>query len=484
MGYWIKRFAIRATAIRSIRLMESETAPVGEPASCYAKSRRGSELGEKSEVCEDASKPCLEAPVSFPNWREELDACELPDREKKSFSITIKWYLGYCKRARCQATRETANAFIETVKRERSPSRFQLNCWFNALRWFFRNAPVSDELPGDMVAAEHLAEHGEDWFEVFLREVRRRHYSYHTEVSYLQWIRGFASFHKTNELASLGEEEIRDYLDYLATERRVGSSTQRQALNAVVFLYKQAFRRELGDFSDFLRAAPKTSLPTVLSIGELESLFAKLADPYRTMAMLQYGTGLRISELLRLRIKDLDFERSQISVYGGKGGKDRSALLPDSIREALNRQIERSRAFHESDRDGDVAGVYLPEALSRKFSKVGKEWSWFWLWPGRSLSRDPRTGVTRRHHLLPRFYQGKITAAASKAGILKRVTTHVLRHSFATHLLENGTDIRVVQELMGHADIKTTQIYLHVMNRPEANVVSPLDAALGRGTAD
>ncbi|MDQ8203961.1 integron integrase [Pelagicoccus sp. SDUM812003] len=356
-----------------------------------------------------------------------------------------------------------------------------MTLWLNALRWFFRNA---SEVPDDAeelaeggdFRAEHESFKGEAWFDVFIRELRRRHYSYRTEVSYLQWVRGFAAYHRTEELWKLGEAEIKRYLDYLATERRVAASTQRQALNAIVFFYRRALRRELGDFSDYLRASPKSNLPIVLTAEELRELFMRLNEPYRLMARLQYGAGLRVSELCRLRIKDLDFHRCRVSVIGGKGDKDRTALLPESMREELMIQVERARLVHERDREASLPGVYLPEALGRKFSQAAKEWSWFWLWPSRSLSSDPRIGEKRRHHVLDRQYQRKLSSAASQSGIVKRVTSHVLRHSYATHLLENGTDIRTVQELLGHKDIKTTQIYLHVMRTKENSTVSPLDA--------
>ncbi len=463
-------------------------------ASRYAKLKADADVGTKSETqkhAESGNSASVEAqsersselrrPVSFPGWREVLEGSDLPSAEVKSFSITIKWYLGYCKKARCLASRDTANAFFETVKRERLPEAFQLNIWRNALRWFFQAAQSeprgveAETLPPETLSAEHASEGGETWFETFLAEIRRRHYSYHTELSYLQWIRSFAAFHGTNELQDLGEAEIRKYLDFLATERRVGSSTQKQALNAIVFLYKQAFRRELGDFSDYLRARPKTNLPTVLSRDEIDRLLEKMNNPYKLMARLQYGGGLRVSELSRLRVKDLDFAQGRIIIRGGKGNKDRSTLLPESIRAELEEHLVQNRLLFDQDREKGVSGVYLPEALERKFKKAGEQWIWFWVWPSRELSVDPRCDLKRRHHILPRLYQQKIARAAVAADIGKRVTSHVLRHSFATHLLENGTDVRTLQELLGHNDIKTTQIYLHVMKTNEDSVKSPLD---------
>lgn len=290
-------------------MAESNQSPSEEGSSCYAKlatqnsDKCKSETRKEDETAENDthSKPNreLQIPVSFKNWKAELDASDLPEQDKKSFRITINWYLSYCKRARCRASKESANAFYESVKRERRPKQFQLVQWRNALRWFVRNAPApsdDEELETSMMT-EHCSRDGETWFDRFLDEIRRRHYSYQTERSYLRNIRSFADYYGGRDLDTLEDRHIRKYLDYLATDRRVSASTQRQALNSIVFLYKQALRRELGDFSDFLRANPRTSLPTVLSRSEVERLFSKMTEPHRLMAELQYGAGLRVSEL-------------------------------------------------------------------------------------------------------------------------------------------------------------------------------------------
>lgn len=424
----------------------------------------------------------MNVPVTFRDWSTVLEGDEdLPEDLKRSFGITIKWFLGYCKRARCQVTKESAVAFIRAVKVEKLPSKFQLQSWNNALRWFFREAVLSAEraaaeIPGEQVGAEHVVAAGEEvWMGEFLAEIRRRHYSYQTELSYLRWIRGYAAFLGSNELRSFGRVEVRRFLDNIAVSGRLGASSQRQALNAVVFLYKRVFRVELGDFSDFLRAKATTRLPTVLSKGEMRSLLGEMSGARKLMAQLQYGTGLRVSELTRLRVKDLDFERGKVVVVGGKGNKDRAVPLPESLRVPLREHLARVREVYERDRSSGLAGVYLPEALERKFSKAGKEWIWFWVFPSREVGIDPRSKLKRRHHVLPRSYQKSIARAASKAEISKRVTTHVLRHSYATHLLDAGMDLRTLQELMGHKDIKTTQIYLHLMTTQENNAASPLD---------
>lgn len=442
-----------------------------------AEERKGSHGGCDGEAYEGLG---MNTRVMFMEWATVLEGAGLPDRLKESFGITIKWFLGYCRRARCDVTKASANAFIQTVKAEKLPSKFQVESWVNALRWFFREAALAvemdaREIPAEQVAAEHRAREGEIWMAEFLAEIRRRHYSYHTEVSYLRWIRGYAAFVGSDDLKSFGRMDVRRFLDHLAVGERLRASSQRQALNAVVFLYKQVFRTELGDFSDYLRAKPTTRLPTVLSKNEMRQLLDGMSGMRKLMAQLQYGAGLRVSELTRLRVKDLDFERGKVVVVGGKGDKDRAVPLPCSLRGSLDAHLKVARELFEKDRAEDLAGVYLPEALERKFSKAGREWIWFWVFPSREIGTDPRGGFRRRHHVLPRAYQMSISRAASKAEISKRVTTHVLRHSYATHLLDAGIDLRTLQELMGHKDIRTTQIYLHLMTTHESKAISPID---------
>lgn len=272
-----------------------------------------------------------------------------------------------------------------------------------------------------------------------------------------------------------GREEIRAFLTYLAAERRVAAATQKQALNAIVFLYREVLGMDLGDFSDFRRAEPSRRMPVVLSRPECQRLFAQLDPRVKGAVKLLYGSGLRLMEGLRLRVKDVDLERGQITVRSGKGDKDRVTVLPESLRTMLEEQLAACRAVWKSDRAEGLAGVWLPEALARKYPKAGESWNWFWLWPSRETSIDPRGGERRRHHLVDARLQIAVKKAGKEAGLNKVVTPHVLRHSFATHLLESGTDIRTVQDLLGHSSVTTTQIYLHVMKKPGVGVKSPLD---------
>jgi integron integrase len=260
-------------------------------------------------------------------------------------------------------------------------------------------------------------------------------------------------------------------------EREVSSSTQKGALNALVFVAKSVFELKLGDIGKFVRAKNRKKIPVVMSKAETRLFLAELQGEKSLMAQVQYSSGLRISELCRLRVMDLDFERNQIVVRCGKGGKDRVVPLSEKLVDALQAHLKEVHRLFELDlADEGLAGVYLPKALARKHGNAGKDWRWQWLWPSRQISTDPRGGARRRHHVLPNAYQRAVGEAGKRAGLTKRITSHTLRHSFATHLLEDGVDIRTVQDLLGHASVETTQIYLHVMQKPGVGVRSPLDS--------
>ena len=296
-----------------------------------------------------------------------------------------------------------------------------------------------------------------------------------TERTYMGWCRSFAKRMGLVDPTLAGDETISAYLNKLAVEDQVAASTQKQALNAVVFLLREVCGKEIGDLSSFCRASSRRRVPVVLSRKELALLFGALSGRYHLMGQVQYGAGLRVSELIRLRVKDLDFDRGQLVVRGGKGDRDRVAPLSDRLRERLSNHVESIRPLFEEDRRRQVPGVEISPGLERKYPNAGKEWGWQWLWPSRELSVDPRSGIRHRHHLHEKVYQANIKRASLRAGLAKRVTSHALRHSFATHLLEAGTDIRTVQDLLGHKSVETTQIYLHVMQKVGAGVRSPLD---------
>jgi len=305
--------------------------------------------------------------------------------------------------------------------------------------------------------------------------LREKHYSISTEESYLNWIKRYILFSGKRHPNSLGESEIRNFLNHLAVDLRVSASTQNQALNAIVFLYKRVLNKDLGNFGTVVRASRPARVPTVMTPAEVHSIFPHLTGTAKIMIQLLYGTGLRLMECLRLRIKDVDFSNNYIVVREGKGEKDRFAILPALLKDDLKNQVGRVKALHEMDLKNGYGNVSLPYALDRKYPAAGKELGWQFLFPSKSLSADPRSGEIKRHHLHPNTLQKIFHRAAKSAGIIKPVHIHTLRHSFATHLLESGYDIRTVQELLGHKHVQTTMIYTHVLNRPGISVRSPLD---------
>lgn len=306
-----------------------------------------------------------------------------------------------------------------------------------------------------------------------VNEIRRRHYSMSTEKIYLLRAMEFMAWCRSHPAGS-SEVKIRGYLTDLAVRRRVSASTQNQALNAVVFLYKHVLRQDVGTIGDFPKAKRPRRLPVVLSKPEVAALLSRMKGQSRLAAALLYGCGLRINECVSLRIKDVDFDRQTIVVRQGKGKKDRYLPLPPSEASALKHQIDQARRYYEMDQLEGHAGVQIPDALERKYSNIGTSWPWFWLFPSHNRSTDPRSGIYRRHHVHHSALQKAIKRAGQAAKIQKHFGPHDLRHSFATHLLEGGTDIRTLQELLGHKDLKTTMIYTHVMHRG-SSVISPLE---------
>lgn len=307
------------------------------------------------------------------------------------------------------------------------------------------------------------------------RMFRLKHLSIRTEKTYMGWVRQFYRFVDGQSPQSLDSAHVKDFMTHLAVERKVAASTQNQAFNAILFLYRHALDKKIEGIDDAIRAKRKPRLPVVLTRSEIDRLLSQMSGVNLLMAKIVYGCGLRLKECLQLRIKDVDFERHAVIVRGGKGDKDRETVLPDSILEDLKSHIGSVRATYEKDRENRIAGVELPGALERKIPNAGKEWAWFWVFPSRSISMDPRSKIIRRHHLHATNLQRQIKTAGEKAEIQKRITVHTLRHSFATHLLENGCDIRSIQELLGHDQLRTTMIYTHVAKTNRVGIKSPLD---------
>ncbi len=305
--------------------------------------------------------------------------------------------------------------------------------------------------------------------------IRRKHYSYRTEMSYLHWIRRFILFHERRHPEEMGEAEIASFLTYLAVDRTVSASTQNQALNALLFLYRHVLEREVALIEGVTRAKRSTHLPVVMSREEVQALLTRLKGREWLMASLMYGAGLRVLECVRLRVKDVDFELHQIVVRDGKGNKDRVTPLPDSVVPALREQLQQVKRVLETDKADGFGGVSLPDALARKYPNAERELGWQYVFPASKRSQDPRSGHWKRHHIDVSVPQRAVHTAVRQVELHKPVTCHTLRHSFATHLLASGHDIRTIQELLGHKDVRTTMIYTHVLGKGGQGVFSPLD---------
>ena len=448
---------------------------------------------------ETALETSGDAVVNFPAWRKVLDESVLPEKVKRDFRRDVIGLLSACKVAR----RLVSAGFIRWYLGRRGLSEVERGYERDALKWFFQEAkrsggvtqsarafvPPAEDVSGlsweslnsrgrssgvpPRDAKDDLGEPG--WEQALVKAVRERGLLWRTEQTYRAWGRQFATFVAPRTPMISGGEEVGAFLSMLAVERRASAASQKQALNALAFLMQEALRIDLGELA-FRRARPRQKMPVVLSRDEIRRLLEALPAGYRLMAEMMYGTGLRLLELLRLRVHHMDIERGQITVFSGKGGKDRVTMLPEVLGPRLEAHLDRLREIFAADRAAGVPGVWLPEGLARKYRRAGEQWVWQWLWPSRSLMKDPETGLMRRHHILDGTFQNAVRAAAQAAGFDKRVTPHVLRHSFATHLLEAGTDIRTVQELLGHSKLETTQIYTHVMKKPGLGVRSPLDS--------
>ncbi len=304
--------------------------------------------------------------------------------------------------------------------------------------------------------------------------LRLKHYSLRTEETYVDWITRFILFHNKRHPKDMANAEVEAFLTHLAVDLNVAASTQNQALSALLFLYREVLKKDLAPV-DSVRAKKPKRLPTVLSREEARKVIGCMSGTYQLMAKLLYGSGLRLMECVRLRVKDVDFAQHQIVVRDGKGEQDRITMLPDSLIALLQEHLQRVKQLHEQDLAQGQGAVYLPYALDRKYPNANREWGWQYVFPSDRLSQDPHTGKTRRHHMDESNLQRAVREAARLAAIAKRVSCHTFRHSFATHVLESGYDIRTVQELLGHKDVKTTMIYTHVLNRGGLAVHSPLD---------
>lgn len=305
--------------------------------------------------------------------------------------------------------------------------------------------------------------------------LRTRHYSPRTEQAYVMWVKRFIRFHELRHPRDMGPAEVNTYLTHLATVSKVSSSTQTQALAAILFLYRRVLGIELGDLGEIVRARRSRHVPIVMTRSEARAVLSMMSGDTHLMASLLYGSGLRLSECIALRVQDVDLSRGEIVVFNGKGSKDRVTMLPDSLKRPLREHLARVRTLHDRDLAAGYGRVAVPESLARKYPNAAVDWRWQWVFPQRHRWRDPRTGQQGRHHVDETVLQRAVKDAVRSAGVTKRVGCHTFRHSFATHLLEAGYDIRTIQELLGHKSVATTMIYTHVLNKGGLGVQSPLD---------
>jgi integron integrase len=384
------------------------------------------------------------------------------------------------------ATQEMVNGFLEDLKSDTYIHGWQVEQARESISVLFQKvlniAPPIANLPKEIIADDKITDSGEmnrrhgDLLKRMTTEIRIRHYSIRTEEVYITWVKRFLSFNKLRAPSELGAADIKRYLAYLAQTREVSASTQNQAFNAILFLYTQILRYNPGDFSEFVKAKKPLIVPTVLTLDEVTRLLKHLDGSFYVMAGIMWGSGLRVMECLRLRIKDIDFETRQITIRNGKGGKDRVTVLAQRFVEPLRKQFEYAKTLFNQDMQNKLSGAWVWPSLAKQSPTAGTQWIWQYVFPSPRLSVDPRTKTVRRHHMYEDVLQRHLKTAALAAGITKRISCHTLRHTFATQLLQNGADIRTVQELLGHSDVSTTMIYTHVLNRPGIPVRSPADA--------
>lgn len=406
---------------------------------------------------------------SYP-WSADLAASRnIRDSSRRGYGMVLAWFEKWRSRSGHTPSRESARKFWRIQVLSKPREAWQLDQWAEAFRWYLEWLNFAERSGREVSTLEDRVRNAVD------RAGGCRGLSYRTRQSYGRWAARFAMWAGSRE-AACDPARAREWLGLLVTEHELSFSTQKQALNALAFLFRDVIGLEEVDLGVTLRKTPKR-IPVVLNLEEIGAILENLPKTCRLAAELQYGAGLRLSELMNLRIKDIDESRGQVVVRGGKGDQDRVTVLPANLNSKVRAWKREIRRFHDKDRRLDVPGVALPKALGRKYPQAGESWEWFWLFPGNNLSVDPDSGIRRRHHIHPEVYSRNLRNAAKSVGIEKRVTTHALRHSFATHLLEQGADIRTVQDLLGHADVSTTMIYLHVAkNLSHAGVRSPFDA--------
>jgi integron integrase len=417
----------------------------------------------------------------LPEFQEFLLSRSLaPAKNAPFYAHWVSKFLAFSNRNQGLGPNLKVEKFLNQLKSQKKIADWQIRQAEDALRLYvhhFLDSKKSALSPGDP------QKKGLDVSKILsdMRQALRiRHYSYRTERSYLEWIERFMEYtsnlkKKDISTAGLDSGDIKDFLSYLAITKRVSSSTQNQAFNALLFLFRDVLKVELGDLSKTVRAKRGQKLPVVLSQEEVQALFKQVNSLNLLILQLLYGSGLRLLELARMRVKDIDFGQNLIFVRGGKGDKDRATILPQTVKNMLAKHLDEVKKLHDKDLREGYKEVYLPDALERKYPNAAKEWGWQYVFPSSKLSVDPRSGKIRRHHISEKTIQNAVREAVQKAGIVKHASVHTLRHSFATHLLMNGVNIREIQNLLGHKHVETTMIYTHVIRDMVSVPRSPLD---------
>lgn len=408
--------------------------------------------------------------TKYVDYREDLELSrDLSELEKQHYGFVLAWFDSWRMRQNLEMGRGAAVRFWKEQVISKPRKVWQLERWAEAMRWQAHWLEIS------LREGKETRSLAERMKQAVLKTGARRGLAMRSRETYAGWIARYGEWVGSAKEA-MEEDRASEWLGELVEKQKIAFATQKQALCALLFFFKDVCGREKVVFNVRLRrTGPRT--PVVMSAREVLALLDKLSPENRLLAELQYGAGLRISELVRLRVKDVDRERGQVTVRGSKRDKDRVTMLPDRVKRTLDDGWQALRERHEKDREAGLPGVYLPPALARKMTKAGESWEWFWVFPAERLSRDPESGLTRRHHVNSDGYGEAVKLAAREAGIEKRITTHAFRHSFATHLLEGGTDLRTIQELLGHEDVSITEIYTHVaMGVNGCGVRSPLDA--------
>lgn len=423
--------------------------------------------------------------VALPDFQKYLlDHRLIPENRVTFYAHWVSRFLRYAQKLSVNATEyheQAVASFLEELRLDDNIKDWQSQQADDALRLYYFHY-LGKSKAGAGSAAESGPRTPEHAITETVRLIRLKHYSYSTERTYVQWVERFFDYilqSTPKKIEEMTAEDLKNFLSHLALKQRVSSSTQNQAFNAVLFLFRNVLNRDIGNIDTTVRAKRGPKLPVVLTVEEVKRILEQMTGTNRLIAELLYGAGLRLMELARLRVKDIDFDANTIFIRSGKGDKDRSTVLPSAIRERLLAHLKNVKMLHDKDLAAGQGAVYLPDALERKYPNAAKEWGWQYVFPAAALSVDPRSGVVRRHHISDTAIQSAVKNAVKKAGIVKHATVHTLRHSFATHLLMNGVNIREVQDLLGHKNVETTMIYTHVLRDMTNAPRSPLDALYG-----